>query len=391
MRVGLNLVFLVPGHTGGMETYARELIRGLHEVAPQIELTAFVSHEGAAANGEPWLELCEPVTVPVNSASRIGWVRGEQLHLPGLARRAGVDLVHSLATTGPGRGRFRRVATVHDLIYKVHPEAHFGLISMGMAVLVPLSVKRATRVIAVSQSTSDDLVQHLHVPPQRIDVVPNGVGTPPTGVALSEDELRGRLGLGERPIVLCTSAKRPHKNLLRLLDALARIPAERRPLTVLTGYPTQHEQELHERASQLGITGDVRILGWVPQEELEGLYAAATALVFPSLYEGFGLPVLEAMARGLPVASSDRSSLPEVAGDAALLFDPEDVGAMTAAIERLLADPAERERLSRLGREQAARFTWEACARATVATYERALGAGLLGVDSELPVLRARR
>jgi hypothetical protein len=103
MRIGLNLVFLVPGHTGGMETYARELIRSLREVAPQVELTTFVSREGAATAGEPWLEDCEPVIVPVNSAGRIGWVRGEQVHLPGLARRARVDLVHSLATTGPGR------------------------------------------------------------------------------------------------------------------------------------------------------------------------------------------------------------------------------------------------------------------------------------------------
>jgi glycosyltransferase involved in cell wall biosynthesis len=373
MRIGLNLVFLVPGHTGGMETYARELIRSLRAVAPQVELTTFVSREGAAAAGEPWLADCEPVVVPVNSSSRVGWVRGEQVHLPGLARRARVDLVHSLATTGPGWGRFKRVVTVHDLIYKVHPEAHFGLISMGMAVLVPLSVKRATRVIAVSQSTRDDVVQQLRVPSERIDVVPNGVGTPPAGGALAETELRARLDLGERPIVLCTSAKRPHKNLMRLLEALAQMPPERRPLTVLTGYPTQHEDELRARAAALGIADDVRILGWVPQEELEGLYAAATCLVFPSLYEGFGLPVLEAMARGLPVASSNRSSLPEVAGDAALLFDPADVGAMRAAIERLLGDPAERERLSRLGREQAARFTWEACARATLATYERTL------------------
>ncbi|MEA2425456.1 MAG: hypothetical protein QOH13_1866 [Thermoleophilaceae bacterium] len=374
MRLGLNLIFLVPGHTGGMETYARELIRGLHDVAPQIEMTAFVSREGAAAAGEPWLELCTPVTVPVESASRVGWVRGEQVHLPRLARAAGSEIVHSLATTGPGYGAFRRVVTVHDLIYKVHPEAHFGLMSMGMAVLVPLSVKRATRVIAVSQSTRDDLVEHLRVAPGRIDVVPNGVGTPPDIEALPEAELREKLGAGERPIVLCTSAKRPHKNLMRLLDALASIPPERRPLSVLTGYPTQHEDEVRRHAAALGVAEDVRILGWVPQAELEALYAAATCLVFPSLYEGFGLPVLEAMARGLPVASSDRSSLPEVAGDAALLFDPEDTAAMAAAIERLLGDPAERSRLAAAGRAQAARFTWRACAEATVASYERALG-----------------
>src|SRR4051794_19465654 len=153
MRLGLNLVFLVPGHTGGMETYARELIRGLHEVAPEIEMTAFVSREGAASAGEPWLELCKPVTVPVASTSRVGWVRGEQVHLPGLAKREGVELVHSLATTGPGRGPFRRVVTVHDLIYKVHPEAHFGLISMGMAVPVAPRLQRGTRVIPGSPAT----------------------------------------------------------------------------------------------------------------------------------------------------------------------------------------------------------------------------------------------
>ena len=368
MRVGLNLIYLVPGHTGGMEVYARELIRALRAERPELDLIAFVTREGAG-----WPEDVETVVVPVNSSNRVQWVMGEQRHLPGLAKRAGVDLVHSLATTGPGRGDFKRVATVHDLIYKIHPEAHFGVISMGMRVLVPLSVKRATRVIAVSQSTADDLRNLLGVDPARIDVVPNGVGTPPDVAPLPEAELRARHGMGERPFVLCTSAKRPHKNLPRLLDALAAIPPERRPMAVLTGYPTEHEVELIGHAGALGIADDVRILGWVDQAELEGLYAAATCLVFPSLYEGFGLPVLEAMARGVPVACSDRSSLPEVAGDAALLFDPEDVSAIAAAIEKLTADPTERERLTALGHAQAARFTWAECARGTLASYERAL------------------
>src|SRR4051794_16599495 len=218
MRVGLNLIYLVPGQTGGMEIYARELIRALRATAPELELTAFVSREGAG-----WPEDVQTVVVPVDSANRVQWVLGEQRHLPGLAKRAGVDLVHSLATTGPGRGDFRRVVTVHDLIYRIHPEAHFGVISMGMRVLVPLSVKRATRVIAVSQSTANDLQTLMKVDPRRIDVVPNGVGSPPEVAALPEAELRARHGLGDRQIVLCTSAKRPHKNLTRLLDALAAI------------------------------------------------------------------------------------------------------------------------------------------------------------------------
>jgi glycosyltransferase involved in cell wall biosynthesis len=125
----------------------------------------------------------------------------------------------------------------------------------------------------------------------------------------------------------------------------------------------------------VGVTGDVVWPAWLSAAELEGLYALATLVVFPSLYEGFGLPVLEAMARGVPVATSNRASLPEVAGDAALLFDPEDVDAIRAAIERLLGDAGERERLRAVGYERARAFTWERTAELTVAVYERALSA----------------
>ena len=144
-------------------------------------------------------------------------------------------------------------------------------------------------------------------------------------------------------------------------------------MLVVPGYPTPYERTLRERAAALGITADLRLLDWVSGPELEGLYALADVFVFPSLYEGFGLPVLEAMRRGVPVACSDRSSLPEVAGDAALLFDPEDPRAITAAIERLLGDPVAADRLRAAGRAQAARFTWAATARATADSYERAM------------------
>ncbi|MGA9285430.1 MAG: glycosyltransferase family 1 protein [Solirubrobacteraceae bacterium] len=379
VHVGLNLIFLVPGETGGMEVAARELIPALLGAAPEMRFTAFVNREAAAAKDGPWGELLPAVTVPVNARNRVQWVRGEQLLLPRLAARAGVDLVHSLASTAPAWGRFRRVTTVHDLIYARFPQAHAGIRDLGMRVLVPLAVRRSDRVIVDSQSTQRDLVELLGAPAERIDVVPLGIGTVVRSVPLPERELRERLGLGERPVALSLSAKRPHKNLLALIGALALIPAERRPLLVLPGYPTEHEAALRERALAAGVEQDVRFLDWLSGEEFEGLWQVAQAFVYPSLYEGFGLPVLEAMARGVPVACSNASSLPEVVGEAALLFDPHDEHAIAAALERLLSesdrDREEIERLRARGLERARQFTWERTARLTLESYGRALSA----------------
>jgi glycosyltransferase involved in cell wall biosynthesis len=242
-----------------------------------------------------------------------------------------------------------------------------------MRVLVPLAARRSDRVIAVSRSTRDDVVEHLGVPSDRVDVVPQGLGVTRRTAPMAEPDLRASLGLGERPIVLSVSAKRPHKNLLALIEALSLLPAGERPALVVPGYRTWHEDELRERARSLGVESHVHLLEWVSPEELEGLYAAAAAFVFPSLYEGFGLPVLEAMARGVPVACSDRSSLPEVAGDAALLFDPGSPRAIADAIGALLGDPALAARLRAAGEAQAARFTWEDTARGVLASYRRTL------------------
>ncbi len=363
MHVALNLVYLVPGETGGTETYARELLPRL-SARGDVRVTALVNQEAAAVDG-PWRDVPH-VTVPVNARNRVEWVRGEQQHVPRLARRAGADVLHSLANTSPVWGPFKRIVTVHDLHYRVVPDAHFGLLGLGMRVLVPAAVRACRRVVTDSEATKRDLTRLLGTPEAKIDVVPLAV-TPPERAGTPEAELRARLGLGDRRILLTVSAKRPHKNLLRLLDALGQIPAERRPLAVMPGYPTPHEAELRARAAALGV--DAVFPAWVSPADLEGLYAAADAFVFPSLYEGFGLPVLEAMARGVPVATSDRASLPEVAGDAALVFDPEDPRAIRAAIERLLSGEA--DRLRDAGRAQAARFTWDRTAELTVAAYRR--------------------
>ncbi|HEX2160330.1 MAG TPA: glycosyltransferase family 1 protein [Thermoleophilaceae bacterium] len=354
-----------------MEVYARELIPRLAAVEG-LRLTAFVNREAAAGEPGPWHAIPHE-TVPVDARSRFQWVWGEQRHLPRMAARAGCDLVHSLASTAPVWGRFKRVTTVHDLNYKMVPEAHFGLLRLGMGVLVPAAARRSQRVIVDAASTAVDVERHLGVPRAKIDVVPLGVGQQPAVAPTPEPELRAKLDLGDRPILLTASAKRPHKNLMRLLEAHAKIGAAERPMLVLPGYSTPHEADLIGRAAYLGTSDQVRFPDWVDQADLEGLYAAATAFVFPSLYEGFGLPVLEAMRRGVPVACSNRSSLPEVAGDAALTFDPEDGAAIGAAIVRLLKDEPLRARLRRDGPAQAGRFDWEATASATLAVYERAL------------------
>ena len=300
-------------------------------------------------------------------------MRGEQQHLPVQAARAGVDLVHSLASTGPAWGRFARTVTIHDLIYLVYPEAHPGVRTQGMRLLVPLAARSSQRVMAVSRSTADDLTLLLGIPREKIDVVPDGLGVSAEGIATPEAELRTAHGLGERQIALSVSAKRPHKNIARLLDALALIPAGRRPLLVVPGYQTWYEAELRALAHGLGLDDDVRFLGWVSPADLEGLYAASACFVFASLYEGFGMPVLEAMSRGVPVVCADRSALPEVVGDAAVLFDPEDPASIARAIERVLGDPALAAHLREAGLRRAAGFTWARTAQLTVASYERTL------------------
>ena len=372
MHVGLNLVYLTPRATGGTETVARELIPELVAAAPHHRFTAFVNRDTIGTPG-PWSDLIDAVEVPVRTLNRVEWVRGEQQLLPGLARRAGIDLLHSLANTSPVWGRFRRVVTIHDLIYHVVPESRAGIRSRGMRVLIPLAARRCQRVIVDAAATRADLERLLGISPGRVDVVPLGLGRLSGGIQpMPEPALRERLDAGDRPIVLSASAKLPHKNLARLIEALALLPAPR-PLLVLPGYPTPHQDQLAVRAGELGVSDDVRLPGWVSDEELEGLYAAAGAFVFPSLYEGFGLPVLEAMARGAPVACSDRGALAEVTGDAALHFDPESAASISAAIQALLSDPALAERHRRLGRERVARFSWRATAEGTLASYERAL------------------
>jgi glycosyltransferase involved in cell wall biosynthesis len=372
VHVGLNLLHLVPGETGGSELYARRLIPALLENS--VRLTLFVPRLALASlEQEPWSGEAELVALGVDARSRPRRVLAEQTLLPRAVGRAKVDLLHNLFTTAPAFPRVPQVTTILDVIYKRFPETHRGLLAKGMAVLVPLAARRSRRVIAISESARRDIVRLLEIPPDRIDVTHLGPGLPEVQ-GIAESDLRAILSLGDAPIVLSVSAKRPHKNLERLFEAFAKVNGEPPPVLVVPGYGTFHEEALRRHAAALGDR--VRLTGWLDDATLDALYRAAECLVFPSLAEGFGLPVLDALLRGTPVACSNVSSLPEVAGDAARYFDPLDVDDIAAATEEVLSDQALRERLRAEGPAQARKFSWARTASETLRTYELAVGVG---------------
>jgi glycosyltransferase involved in cell wall biosynthesis len=346
--------------------YARNLIPRLAEIRPDLELIAFVNREGADLE----LDGTEVVRVDIGDCRRARRVLAEQRLFPKLTREHGIDLLHSLGTSAPLRSRAVSVVTVHDVIYARFPETYRRATRMRRRALMPAVARSADRVITPSNAAAGDINEALSVPRDRIDVI-HMAGKPP-GQATPESELRQRLGLGDAAIILCVSPRRPHKNTARLFAALARLEGDPAPVLVMPGYPTRFEAELDEEATRLGITDRIRCPGWVSDEDLEGLYEMATCFVFPSLMEGFGIPVLEAMERGVPVACSRAPSLPEVAGDAARYFDPLDEAEIAAAIAELIANADLREKLVGAGHKHARLFSWEQTARETAESYERA-------------------
>jgi glycosyltransferase involved in cell wall biosynthesis len=294
--------------------------------------------------------------------------------VPAVARRKRLDVLHSPANGGPPiTPAVARVITLLDLIW-LHQQENWDSPAAlrKLAFLSRVSARTAHRVITISNAARDDLVANFDLPPEKIDVAPLGVRIPNSADVPAD--LRSRLDLGDDPIVLCVAQKRPYKNLGSLIRAMSEL-GDAPATLVLPGAPTSHEAELRSLAETLGVADRVRFLGWLPEADLEGLYRVATCFVLPSLIEGFGLPVLEAMARDVPVACSNRPALPEVVGEAALLFDPEDQSAITQAIQSLLTDGYLRSQLVARGRERVQLFPWKRTAEATLASYRRAVEA----------------
>lgn len=370
-RIGLNLLYLVPGAVGGSEIYARNLIPALLDERPELELVVYVGPEAAEALARaPWADRVQLVRSPVASKAKPLRLAAELSWLPLRLRRDRVELLHSLGTTNPLLAPVPSVVTVLDVIYHHFPETFPAASRLGLRAIVPLGARRARRVIAISAAAAEDITQVLGLDRGCVDVVHLGFGHPSSARPTAAAELRERFDLGDAPVVLTISAGLGHKNLPRLFEAVAQLPDANLVVAGLTGLDGP---ELERRGAAAGIAERVRFTGWLTLEDLEGFYALARVFAYPTLIEGFGLPVLEAMHRQLPLACSDIPVLREVAGDAAEFFDPHSPESIAAALRRLLADDVRRAELIAAGDERWPEFTWQRCARETLRVYESAL------------------
>lgn len=262
------------------------------------------------------------------------------------------------------------VMTVHDLIYKLFPQHHKKLNYWFLNAAMPLFVRRADAIIVVSQATKNDLIRHYGTPDNKITVVHEAAAThfrvpPDSEVA----RVRAIYDLPER-FLLAVGTIEPRKNLTRLAESLARLRQDHRDLQlIVVGARGWLYGDFFARLEELGVQDAVRLLGYVPDDDLPAIFRAATVYVMASLYEGAGLPVLEAMACGAPVASSRESSMPELGADVARYFNPYDVNHMTDVIGMVLDDRHLRAEMAAAGPERAARFSWQRAARDTLAVY----------------------
>jgi glycosyltransferase involved in cell wall biosynthesis len=358
---------------GGIETYVRRLYPAILEARPDLRVSMFVNVLGRdLLSAEAWSDGVELVTHPFLGRRGTRAITETALLGP-LADRLGCDVLHSVALTAPFRTRAANVVTIADVTWLRHRgSVPFQTRLLWRGLVVPVA-RRADRIIAHSRAAQGEISEDLRVPKGRIDVVPHGPGAEPASEPTPEHELRRRLGLGPGPIVLAVSALLAHKNVGALVEALPEIRRTApEAVLVVPANPTPLAAELTGRARSLGLEDALFLPGWTSPADLEGLYGAAACFAFPSLREGFGLPVLEAMRRGLPVACSNASAVPEVAGDAALVFDPRRPSEIAGAVTRILSDDALALKLSERGRARAAEFTWKRAAEGTLASYERA-------------------
>ncbi len=364
MNVLINA--LQAGNKSGTGRYAAELVRALAAHPAKIELTVLWPE------GEPLEDLGGTVSVVRTPAQSMRRILTDPWRIQELCARKGIDVVHYPANFGPLLPLRNMVVTVHDLSFMRHPEWFRFNRAVYYRWALRRTVRMAKRIIADSEATAADLVQFAGVAREQIHVVPLGVhprfqpASPPAQAAI---RLNHRLP--ER-FFLYVGTLEPRKNIPRLIEAWSRVASDTDADLVIAGRRGWKTHAIDAAVSRSPHHQRIHFLDFLPEDDLPALMSAAVAFVWPSLFEGFGLPPLEAMACGTPVLTSNRSSLPEIVGEAAWMTDPEDVTAMAEGMQRLLRDTPFREGLAVRGLERARLFSWERTADLTLKAYQAA-------------------
>jgi glycosyltransferase involved in cell wall biosynthesis len=372
-KVGLNLVWLVPGVVGGSEEYTVRLLEGIAERdEPGIAITLYVLDSFVAAH--PGLAAAFPTVIaPIDGANKARRVVAESTWLAQRARRDRMALVHHAGGTIPPLRLSPSMVTIHDVQPLLFPGNFDNVKQSYLRWRLPASARHARLVITQTDYGRSALVDVLRVPPERIAKVPPGFI--PTGAQAPEHDPAATYRL-DRPFFLYPAITYPHKNHRMLLRAFAQVAKDHDVLLVLTAAEAQEEGDLRRDIADLGVAERVRRLGRVPRPDLDWMLRHAVALTFPSRFEGFGLPVLEAMGNGCPVIAAAATALPEVVGPAGIILDPDDVGAWARAMTELLTDERRREWFVEAGFARTASFRWGASVDASLAAYHLALGLG---------------
>ena len=353
---------MVGSHETGNETYVKGLVSGFSQLAGDLDL--YVYHVG-----QTWASDADRIHFK-SMASASPWVR-LTVGLASRALRDSLDVLH-VTYTVPVVAPCPIVVTVHDISFVDHPEWFSQRDLRVLSRTVPLSVRKAQRVITVSELCRQAIIEHYRVSPDKVVAIPNAAG--PGAMALSDDEAHEELaamGLDwKRPYVLAVGNLQPRKNLVRLIAAMRSMAAASNELDLLVVGPEHYRAEEVLGAAREAAE-KIRFTGYVTDRQLAACYSCASAFAFPSLFEGFGIPLLEAMAHGVPVVCSTTGAFPEVCGDAALYFDPLDVNSIDDALTRVVTDSDLRIELVRKGRAREAQFTWRRSAESTLAVYRQ--------------------
>ena len=370
MRVGFFTYGIKNGFTG-IGRYTIELTRAIRRVAPDTEIVLLTPYPQSPL---PWYKEFEIYAVPQLGLMPAAVTLGNVL-LRRAANQLELDILHDPCGIAPfltPRSGHRRVTTVHDAIPITHPRTQPLLTRLVYHTLIRNARNSADAILTVSHHAASDLEKHLQLPKSKIHITPNGVTVPPTQP--NSRMLLKQLGVAP-PYFLSVGALHPRKNLGRTLQAFLKVHRDHPEVQmVVAGPPSWGAKHiLDEVKASTEATNSILFLGYVDDEVLRALYYEAIALLFCSLYEGFGLPALEAMAHGTPVITSTTSSLPEVVGEAGLLVDPMSIDAISTAMRRILTEGNLRARLVTLGQARAQAFSWDATARKTLAVYEHLL------------------